>query len=68
MFWHPWYNPLCRFVFRKASPLRYAHGLLLGLWYCTGVLAYCSTILCAPILVIVPLLNFWTGVPVLILT
>ncbi|CAL5222930.1 g5365 [Coccomyxa viridis] len=62
MFWHPWYNPLCRFVFRKASPLRYAHGLLLGLWYCTGVLAYCSTILCAPILVIVPLLNFWTGV------
>jgi len=50
-----------RFIFRTAPIGRYLWGLLLGLWFCSGVFSYISTILGAPLLVIVPLLNFWTG-------
>ena len=61
MWWHPYYNTISRFVVRKAPLKQYFWGILLGVWYSSGVFAYCSTIFGAPLLVIVPLINFWLG-------
>ncbi|KAK9834108.1 hypothetical protein WJX84_003052 [Apatococcus fuscideae] len=72
IFWSPLYNPLLRFL---PWPARWHYGLLpnlrmllIGFWYCGGIVSYSAAAIGAPFVTIIPVVNLWAGIFPLVIT